>query len=438
MADRPPGVGLLGPGLTLATILSIFTLIFSTSMAGEWQGTRLVKDGVVHVMNPAEPMEPPVIYELREEWRLESETNEGDLIFGVIDDVDVGPDGTLYCVDSQLKAVHLISATGDYMGSIGREGEGPGELRYPNGVFYQNDLINIVDLQAGKIVRLSEDGSPRGEWRAILDGYQRTWVSDIFPAGELYVLAMGASNRTEESMTTFGQVGIFDARGNKIAGCAEWSYVRHRGEPYLYDEELREHVRILAASPDGRIAVSRGYRGYRIELFDIGGMLDLIIERDYDPVRRSQEDIDKTKSFWEAYYQRAKNLEVDVSQYERSIAGIELRTDGFLWVMSSDNWKNPPAGVAEMRDEYDQDGRFVRSIHLRGGDFSSERDILHILGHRAIIIKEGILSQHASVGGQEHSHGQGGGNVGLPTLILCEMIQDGSNTPPVYEKSSVH
>ena len=52
------------------------------TLAGEWKGTRELIDGVAHVKNPAEPMEPPVVYELRELWRLESETEDGDVVFG--------------------------------------------------------------------------------------------------------------------------------------------------------------------------------------------------------------------------------------------------------------------------------------------------------------------------------------------------------------------
>ncbi|MCK4304807.1 MAG: hypothetical protein KAY24_11270, partial [Candidatus Eisenbacteria sp.] len=58
----------------LVLFLSAVTGSLASASSGEWKGKRVVKDGVVHVMNPAEPMEPPAIYELRELWRLESET----------------------------------------------------------------------------------------------------------------------------------------------------------------------------------------------------------------------------------------------------------------------------------------------------------------------------------------------------------------------------
>ena len=43
------------------------------------------KDGVVHVMNPAKPMQKPVTIEMEEVWRIGGE--DDDEIFGVITDV---------------------------------------------------------------------------------------------------------------------------------------------------------------------------------------------------------------------------------------------------------------------------------------------------------------------------------------------------------------
>lgn len=51
--------------------------------------------------------------------------------FGKVSDAGFYRNGAIYVVDEQAHAVRMFSESGDYLTTIGREGDGPGELRAP-------------------------------------------------------------------------------------------------------------------------------------------------------------------------------------------------------------------------------------------------------------------------------------------------------------------
>ncbi|MEK9499547.1 6-bladed beta-propeller [Gaopeijia maritima] len=54
-------------------------------------------------------------------------------IFGSIRSIAIGPEGTIYVMDGQIPAVRVFDADGAYLRTLGRSGEGPGELSQPDG-----------------------------------------------------------------------------------------------------------------------------------------------------------------------------------------------------------------------------------------------------------------------------------------------------------------
>ncbi|MFH1754272.1 MAG: 6-bladed beta-propeller [Candidatus Latescibacterota bacterium] len=73
---------------------------------------------------PTQGVQPLALHEL---WRVGGE--DEDIMFGRITDLKMHPDGSLYVLDNQLCQVVVISADGEHLRDISREGDGPGEVR---------------------------------------------------------------------------------------------------------------------------------------------------------------------------------------------------------------------------------------------------------------------------------------------------------------------
>lgn len=78
----------------------------------------------------------------------------------------VGSDasGRLYVLDSHEHRVVVFDSSGAYVGSLGREGGGPGELRFPIGLAVRPDgIADIFDVGKRALVSLSLDRDPLPE-----------------------------------------------------------------------------------------------------------------------------------------------------------------------------------------------------------------------------------------------------------------------------------
>lgn len=80
--------------------------------------------------------------------------------FGRIRDVAFGPGGDLFVLDQQAAIVHRVSPEGRHLGTIGRQGEGPGEYQVPIGVTVMRDgRIAVRDLGRRSWAVFAPDGT---------------------------------------------------------------------------------------------------------------------------------------------------------------------------------------------------------------------------------------------------------------------------------------
>ena len=111
---------------------------------------------------PAEPPSTRAI-ELAEQWRVGGEDDE-DILMGVIFDAKMGPTGDVYLIDRQLSQVLVISPEGELVTTLGRQGEGPGELNQPHGLLLlADDKVGVIQGFPGKVTVINPDDTPGGE-----------------------------------------------------------------------------------------------------------------------------------------------------------------------------------------------------------------------------------------------------------------------------------
>lgn len=154
--------------------LSIVLLLLMSCSRDETYNIE-IKDGVRHVHNRA-PMwkdEPKVALEFVQKIGVLEGKDENYLLFKP-SDVSRDYDGNIYVLDSGNYRIQKFDANGKYLATIGRKGQGPGELLSSKGMCIGPDnIIYVPDSENRRVQKFSLDGKEEGSFRMTERRYSR-------------------------------------------------------------------------------------------------------------------------------------------------------------------------------------------------------------------------------------------------------------------------
>ncbi|HSG49558.1 MAG TPA: 6-bladed beta-propeller [Longimicrobiales bacterium] len=162
--------------------LGILTAVSAACDAGgegapDWGGTVRDSAGVTVVTNPPAPLWSPA-----EGWWVEETLRVGgdpavpEALFGYVADVALDPEGRLYVLDQQARAVRVFDRDGSYLHSLGGPGEGPGELgALATSVVVRDGEVWVADWTQSRMNRYGADGTVLPSFPLPHAGGARSW-----------------------------------------------------------------------------------------------------------------------------------------------------------------------------------------------------------------------------------------------------------------------
>jgi hypothetical protein len=131
--------------ISITTILLVF--FACSGQETDWEGSIEVVDGVTIIKNPMEPLYGEEAFIIEEELSIGEAKGREEYIFQGIRAVAVSDNGDMYVVDSKAQHVKVYNNQGEFLRTIGRPGQGPGELFRPRTITYtKNDEIVVGDM----------------------------------------------------------------------------------------------------------------------------------------------------------------------------------------------------------------------------------------------------------------------------------------------------
>lgn len=125
-----------------------------------WGGKIEKTNGIVVVQNPSAPIKHNAVLTLIEELSIGREVGEEVNLFSDISGFDVDSEGNIYVINRPDANVCVFDMNGLFIKTIGRKGQGPGEMQMP--VFLQigaDREILVVDYSGRRVLYFSMDGT---------------------------------------------------------------------------------------------------------------------------------------------------------------------------------------------------------------------------------------------------------------------------------------
>ncbi len=346
------------------------------------------------VDNPAQPPQGVRSLALQEVWRAGGEDDE--IIFGNVGRVLAGLAGEVLVLDSQLSCVQVYDARGKWLRTLGRSGEGPGEVRNPSDCFYLPDgRLCLAQGAPGRLVYVQADGTPAGQAQ-----YQPLGAPAMFsvmvlgrtaPAGMLLAgIRMSQGGGPQMHQTFF--LSLCDVDGKESQVYLEKPYTVSFAD-FRLDEASMDFVwwgGRVDIDPAGRIVTAPDRNRYLVRVQSPDGQVLREFTRPVAIPRRTAIEREvATKVLQGIGANYGIPLQgVTVEDTEPAVNGLWALPDGEVWVMSPFN--KPEPGVFALLDVFDAAGRYTHQLALRApGD--ANRDGLHILADGRVVIVAGGL-----------------------------------------------
>jgi len=129
--------------VSVALFLSVIIMVISFGgQKAEWKGKIEEENGIKVIKNPRDPLYGEIKFELEEDLSIGKEDDE-NFLFYKIADIQVDKDGNIYVVDFGNNRIQQFDFKGNYLQTIGREGEGPGEFLGPVRILFDKKTGNI-------------------------------------------------------------------------------------------------------------------------------------------------------------------------------------------------------------------------------------------------------------------------------------------------------
>jgi hypothetical protein len=354
-----------------------------------------------------QPADPPArrTVELQEVWRLGGD-DENDPLLGLVTAGLRDEDGNTYLVDRQLSQVLVIGPDGELVTTLGREGDGPGEMRRPHGLLRFGGDVGVVQGFPGKVIYLAPDGTPAGETpiggKAADGGFR--FVRTIDAVGDRLVGATGrgAFDMEKGTSTTTSSLAVMDREGAVLATFAE-----HVQEQDFQKFELDERKNwaeydAWCVTPSGLVLTAGDRESWRINVRDLEGNLVQVWEREFTTRRRTAEDKEQVGSDMRIVMNgRRIEPEIYALDTDAAIADLRAAADGRVFVRTCwDRRERLDAGTAGRFTVVEPGGVLAEELTLTFPGFDPQKDALAWLdGTHFLVLRNMVDAQRAEEAG---------------------------------------
>lgn len=245
---------------------------------------------------------------LTEVIRIGDEAAGDTMLLGGVIQVSADSEGKVYVVESSFNGIHVFSAVGDHIRSIGRSGAGPGEFQNPPQIHVgPSDTLYAFDFWPRRLSVFTPD-SQELEYSLSLgssnDACPPTSLLGVEPEGFVLICSEGVSSPSEAHMTRFHRVYVQTRSGRVASDSIAVLPVREELVHTTHDT-MRFHLLRYGRSPHFVYALG-GSLYYvwndtiSIQVVGLDGTLQDAIKVSHEPVQVTRKERDDALAYYSA------------------------------------------------------------------------------------------------------------------------------------------
>jgi len=325
--------------ILIVLFLSVFTMLVSCQkQKAAWKGTIEEVDGVTIVKNPKEPMYGRDAIKIEEELTIGEAEGREEYLFEnlwwiVVDDKD-----RIFISEGAGNRAHIkvFNSSGDYLMTIGRRGEGPGEFNQIANIQItpENELM-VHDRYARRLTFFSLDGD-----------YLRTALLKEIQAFRIKVNSMG--NYLVRTID-FDSATFRAATELKIYS-SDLAFIRTIVKDKFWSTEAPLQPYMAAKFLPSDLIICGFRESYEFQILDSEGKTVRKVLKDYSPIKIS----DSEKEI------RGITKE-ETPKYFPAFEDFSLDEEGRLFVKTYERHED---GELFLYDVFDSEGRYIIKTQL--------------------------------------------------------------------------
>lgn len=329
--------------------LSVFSAVACYQQETDWLGSTEEVNGVTVVSNPKDPIYGEDVFTLEEELSIGEAEGQEEYMFTRISAIAVDNKENIYVADRESAHIRVFDRNGDYVRTIGRKGQGPGEMLMP--VYIQVTVLGEIlvhDLMAQRLSYFSMDGkflrqNSTAEARSLfvpvhMDAFGNLIVTAGFAPPPVGGKKLKMYNSNLELLKTIaeeerGQRGVFDV--GKPTWCCD-------------------------VSPSDTI-IWGDSKEYVLHILNQKGELVKKITKEHDPIAITAEDKERSRDRYAEPLKRG--LKIHFRSHFPAFSEISVDDEGRIFAKTFER-------VEEREDifyydVFDREGKYIAKIPLK-------------------------------------------------------------------------
>lgn len=146
--------------ISFLILVSVLIVSFSVGQENpQWKGKIEYENGVKVIKNPKKPMYSKYVFHMEEDLSIGETAGKEEYMFSRISGISVDREERIYVLDYTEAKIKVFNNNGDCLRTIGRKGQGPGEMVSPFSICIskKNEIV-VQDLNNHQILYFSLDG----------------------------------------------------------------------------------------------------------------------------------------------------------------------------------------------------------------------------------------------------------------------------------------